>query len=246
MDSDFTFLNERLAKLYNLESLNVKGATIKRVTLPPGSIRGGFLTQAAILKVTANGTTTSPVKRGAWVMERILGRKPPPPPAAVPAVEPDIRGATTIREQLDSHRAQPACAACHTKIDPAGFALESFDVFGGYRTQYRAIDGEKSEPGFGKNGLPFFYYYALPVETQSELDGRKFKDIIEFKRMLAQNDRALARNFLNQLVVYATGAPVGFADRERIERILDANAPTQYRLRNLIHSLVQSDIFLIK
>ncbi len=246
VDSDFTFLNERLAKLYDLSSLNVKGATIRRVTLPPGSIRGGFLTQAAILKVTANGTTTSPVKRGAWVMERILGRKPPPPPSSVPAVEPDIRGATTIREQLASHRAQPACAGCHTKIDPAGFALESFDVFGGYRTKYRAIDGETAEPGFGKSGLPFFYYYALPVETQSELDGRKFKDIVEFKKMLAQNERVLARNFLNQLVVYATGAPVGFSDREKIERILDANAPTQYRIRNLIHSLVQSDIFLIK
>src|ERR1700740_3447169 len=100
---------------------------MRRVALPEDCPRGAFLTQAAILKVTANGTTTSPVPRGAFVMDRILGLPPEPPPANVPAIEPDVRGARTIREQLDKHRTNAACASCHAKIDPPGFALESFD-----------------------------------------------------------------------------------------------------------------------
>ena len=102
---------------------------MRRVQLPPDSPRGGFMTQASVLKVTANGTTTSPVLRGKWIMERILGYEiPPPPPVA--AVEPDIRGAVTIRQQLAKHRDNASCAACHSKMDPPGFALESFDVMG--------------------------------------------------------------------------------------------------------------------
>ena len=117
---------------------------IRRVALPKDSVRGGLLTQASVLKVTANGTTTSPVLRGVWITERILGQPVPPPPPSVPAVEPDIRGATTIREQLAKHRTQATCSACHAKIDPPGFALESFDVFGGWRDHYRALgDGQK-------------------------------------------------------------------------------------------------------
>src|SRR5205814_3735948 len=125
VDADYVFLNERLAAHYGISG--VSGATLRRVALPAGSPRGGLMTQAAVLKVTANGTTTSPVLRGAWIMERMLGKPPPPPPPSVPAVEPDIRGAQTIREQLDKHRTLPTCAACHAKIDPAGFALENFD-----------------------------------------------------------------------------------------------------------------------
>ena len=134
-------LNERLAAHYGLPP--VGGVALRRVALPADSLRGGLLTQASVLKVTANGTTTSPVLRGAWIMERILGKPPPPPPPGVPAVEPDTRGATTIREQLDKHRTVASCAACHAKIDPPGFALESFDVIGGWRDRYRALgDGE--------------------------------------------------------------------------------------------------------
>src|SRR5947207_6146432 len=134
--SDFAMLNERLAEHYGLPG--VKGVALRRTPLPKDSVRGGLMTAAAVLKVTANGTTTSPVLRGAWITERILGQPVPPPPPSVPAVEPDIRGATTIREQLAKHRTQPACASCHARIDPPGFALESFDVFGGWRDRYRA------------------------------------------------------------------------------------------------------------
>src|SRR5207244_6977689 len=131
--------NERLAAHYGLPP--VQGVTLRRMPLPADSVRGGLLTQAAVLKVTANGTTTSPVLRGAWIMERILGQKPPPPPPSVPAVEPDTRGAVTIRQQLDKHRTLATCHARPAKLDPAGFALENFDVMGGWRARYRA-EGE--------------------------------------------------------------------------------------------------------
>ncbi|HXX92788.1 MAG TPA: DUF1592 domain-containing protein, partial [Planctomycetota bacterium] len=135
VSSDFSILNAPLAALYGIP--DIEGRNFRKVTLPPGSHRGGVMTMASILKVTANGTTTSPVLRGAWVLDRILGTPPPKPTVDVEAVEPDIRGATTIREQLAKHRARPECASCHAKIDPPGFALESFDVIGGWRENYR-------------------------------------------------------------------------------------------------------------
>ena len=116
---------------------------MRKVSLSPKSVRGGVLTQASVLKVTANGTTTSPVTRGVWILENLIGKPSPPPPAGVPAVEPDIRGATTIREQLDKHRNTESCARCHRHIDPPGFALESFDVIGGWRDFYRTVGAGK-------------------------------------------------------------------------------------------------------
>jgi hypothetical protein len=242
--SDFVFVNERLAALYGLPG--VTGAQLRKVALPKDSVRGGFLTQASVLKVTANGTTTSPVVRGAWIMERLLGRKPPAPPPSVPAVEPDIRGATTIRQQLDRHRTQESCSACHTKIDPPGFALENFDIFGGYRRTYRAIDGKTKDVGIGKNGQKFAFHQALPVEPFGELDGHKFAEIRDFRRVVLQDERQVARNLLGQLTVFATGAPVGFADRPKVEALLDASVPRQYGVRSLIRGLVSSDLFLNK
>src|SRR5207247_9142742 len=148
--SDFAMLNERLAAHYGLPP--AQGVALRRTPLPKGSVRGGLMTQAAVLKITANGTTTSPVLRGAWIMERILGQKPPPPPPSVPAVEPDIRGAVTIRQQLDKHRTLETCNACHAKIDPAGFALENFDVMGGWRNRYRSEAGGELAQGIAKSG----------------------------------------------------------------------------------------------
>jgi mono/diheme cytochrome c family protein len=244
VDADFAYVNERLASLYQLPP--VSGSRLRKVALPKDSVRGGFLTQAAVLKVTANGTTTSPVVRGAWVMERILGRKPPPPPASVPAIEPDTRGAATIRQQLEKHRTLESCASCHAKIDPPGFALESFDVLGGFRERYRAIDGKTPEVGIGKNGQAFAFHNALPVEAFGELDGRKFKDIREFKRLVAADERQLARNLVGQLTVYATGAAVGFSDRAQVEAILDGAQKGRYGVRDLVHGLVSSPLFLNK
>ena len=245
VDSDFTFLNERLAEHYGVPG--VHGARMRRVKLPSESVRGGLITQASVLKVTANGTTTSPVLRGYWIMERILGYVTPPPPS-VPAVEPDIRGAVTIRQQLEKHRADPSCALCHSKMDPPGFALESFDVMGGWRDRYRAAkEGVTPTAGVGKDGQRFAFYYALPVNCSGELpDGKPFRDIRDLKRLLLEDPATIARNLTRQLSIYATGAPVRFSDREQIEKILERTKAGQYGVRSIVRELVQSELFLQK
>ena len=243
VDSDFTYLNGRLADHYGIPG--VDGVSMRRVSLPADSTRGGVMTQASVLKVTANGTTTSPVMRGKWIMERIVGLDMPPPPAAVPAVEPDIRGAVTIRQQLDKHRADESCAVCHRKIDAPGFALESFDVMGQWRDRYRAqaVDAAPAK-GFGKNGWPFAFHFALPVDPSGELpDGRAFKDVREFKQLLLADEVQSARNLARQLSVFATGAPVRFSDRETIERILQKTSAGQYGVRAIVNEIVQSELF---
>jgi mono/diheme cytochrome c family protein len=240
--SDFVTINERLAEHYGLPG--VQGSRIRRVALPPDSVRGGLLTQASVLKVTANGTTTSPVVRGAWMMERILGKPVPPPPPGTPAVEPDIRGATTLRQQLEKHRTNQSCNACHAKMDPAGFALENFDVFGGWRDKYRALaEGEKA-PGVGKNGQPFAFRYILPVDASGALpDGQRFQDVRELKRLLLKDERQIARNLTSQLIVFATGAPVQFSDRPKVEAILDRAATNGYGVKSLIQLMIESELF---
>jgi hypothetical protein len=180
-------------------------------------------------------------------MERILGQKPPPPPPSIPAIEPDTRGAVTIRQQLEKHRTQETCNACHAKIDPAGFALENFDVMGGWRTKYRAEGDGTPERGIGKSGQKFAFHYAQPVDPSGELpDGRKFNDIRELKHLLLTDEKQIARNLARQLTVYATGAPIHFADREVIEGILQRSAASQYGVKSLVEELVQSDLFLNK
>jgi hypothetical protein len=243
--SDFSVLNERLATHYGIPS--VEGVALRPVSLPAGSLRGGLLTQASVLKVTANGTTTSPVKRGAWIMARVLGKPPHPPPPGVAAVEPDIRGATTIREQLAKHRGQESCAVCHRNIDPPGFALESFDVMGAWRNRYRStVEGDPVE-GSGHNGINFHFRLGLPVDASGELsDGRKFSDVRQLKQELLTDPEQLARNLAGQLIVYATGAPVQFSDRPQMARILARSKPGGYGVRSLIHEIVRSELFLNK
>jgi len=245
VSSDFTFLNERLAQHYGVPG--VSGANMRRVTLPKNSVRGGLMTQASILKVTANGTTTSPVLRGHWITERILGIETPPPPK-VPSIEPDIRGAVTIRQQLEKHRADPSCASCHTKMDPPGFALESFDVMGGWRDRYRAVkEGVTPASGVGMDGQKFAFYYALPVDCSGSLpDGRTFDGVRGLKAMLLSDPAPIARNLTRQLAVYATGAPIRFSDRERIEHILQRTKDGDYGVRSIVRELVQSDLFQMK
>ncbi len=246
VDSDFTFVNERLAAHYGFEPF--EGVQLRRVDIPPQSPRGGLMTQASVLRVTANGTTTSPVLRGVWIMERILGAHIQPPPSGVEAVEPDTRGATTIREQLDLHRADQSCNSCHAKIDPTGFALESFDIAGGWRDRYRAV-GEIGEPaqGYGKNGHEFIFRNAAPVDSSGYLpNGEPFADIEELKGLLVKDERTIARNLVRQFLVYATGAPVSFSDRIHVEKILDHCEDSQYGVRSLLSAVVQSELFAIK
>jgi cytochrome c553 len=243
--SDFAMLNQRLADHYRV--LGVVGSEYRRVPLPPDSHRGGVLTQAAVLKVTANGTVTSPVRRGAWVMRKVVGRPPDPPPGDVPAIEPDVRGTTTVRELLAKHRSDATCAACHNKIDPPGFALESFDVIGGWRTRYRSLGDGDTPDRAETGGRNVSYKLAQPVDLSGETaDGRAFADVAGFKALLLADPRAVPRNLVGQLVVYATGAPVGFADRAAVEHILDRAAGSGYGVRSLVHEIVQSELFLTK
>jgi len=235
VDADFSILNERLARHYGIAG--VKGPALRRVALPPGSHRGGVLTQASVLKVTANGTTTSPVTRGAWVLRSILGKPPDPPPPNAGAIEPDIRGAKTIREQLDKHRADASCAACHIKIDPFGFALENFDVTGEWRENYRVLSGPNLT--MNRNGPK--------VEAAAALvDGRPFQNIDELKKLLVEDKDQLARCLTEKLLIYATGRGLRFTDRAAVKEIVARSRARNYGLRSLIHEIVQSRMFLNK
>ncbi len=244
IDSDFAMLNERLARHYGVAG--VSGQAIHRVPLPPGSHRGGLLGQASILKVTANGTNTSPVVRGVWVLRNVLGQIVPPPPPDVPAVEPDIRGAVTIREQLAKHRQLANCASCHRQIDPAGFALENFDVIGGWRDHYRSVS--TGEPAKTKvDGINVRYLRGRPVDAADELaDGRKFADIDELKKLLLADRDQIARCVTGKLLTYATGGLPHFTDRETIEEIVSRTREDDFGLRSIVHEVVQSEVFRSK
>ncbi len=241
--SDFAMINEKLATLYGIPG--VSGPKIRKVKLPPGCPRGGFLTQAAVLKVTANGTTTSPVVRGTFVMARLLGQPPEPPPADTPAVEPDVRGATTIRELLDKHRSDATCAACHAKIDPPGFALEAFDVIGGFRDRYRSLEnGDPAPRGVIDPFIGISFKLGPAVDATGKLaDGRAFKDIADMKTMLAADTHALLRNLAQQLMIYATGRDIAFADRAALNELLGRTEKQGGGIRTLLHEVVRSPLF---
>lgn len=232
-----TYLNTRLARFYGIEDQvddQLSGDQMRRVRLPSESHRGGLLAQGAVLKVTANGTNTSPVLRGVWVSERLLGQEIPPPPENVPAIEPDIRGAKTVREMLEKHKSDEACAGCHKKIDPPGFAIENFDAVGQWRDHYVVV-----KSGRGRSGPAVDPSFTLP-------DGREFKDFDQFRDLWRQTPRPIARCFAEKLVVYGTGAPIEFVDHQAVDRIVDSTKDAQYGLRSLLHAAVTSSIFLEK
>ncbi|WP_422927621.1 DUF1592 domain-containing protein [Singulisphaera sp. PoT] len=241
--SDFAMLNEKLAAHYGVEG--VSGPGIRRVPLPADCKRGGFLTQASILKITANGTTTSPIPRGAFVMDRLLGRPPEPPPSSVPAVEPDVRGATTIRQQLAKHRDNTTCAGCHATIDPPGFALESFDVIGGMRDRYRSLEiGDPAPRGSIDPSIGIGFKLGPAVDPAGTLaDGRSFQDIRELQRILAADRRGLLKNLARQWLVYATGREVAFRDLDAVEAIVVAAEKQGGGIRTLLHEVIQSREF---
>jgi hypothetical protein len=241
--NDFTLVNDRLARHYGLPE--VTGSALRRIDLPKDSAYGGLITQGAVLKVSANGTSTSPVLRGVWIMERLIGDPPPPPPPGVPAVEPDVRGAKTIRELIAQHTESKSCATCHAKFDPVGLALENFDIFGAWRERYRGTSDGERFTGIDRAGHDFAFTLAGKVDASGQLaDGRQFENIYDMKAILSANSRQLARNLLHQFTLYATGTPVNFADRREIEAMLDACENDGYRVRDLVHALVQSRVFL--
>ena len=225
--SDHSFLNERLSRFYGMEKPEQLklGNGLQKVSLKDPR-RGGLVTQGAVLKVTADGTTTSPVIRGTWVAERILGIEIPPPPPGVPAVEPDIRGAVSIRDQLDKHRNSMDCAACHKKLDPGGFALESYDPVGLWRTKY----------GTAKNAAKVDPSGVTP-------DGKEFADVLEWKSIYREQPDVLARNLAKQLLTYSTGALIRFSDRSDLDAIVAQAAKDDYGVRSVLEAVVTSQTF---
>ncbi|MEM0897384.1 MAG: DUF1592 domain-containing protein [Verrucomicrobiota bacterium] len=229
IDSDWLMLNPRLAKHYGIKAeFGGPGEEFQRVSLPQGHERGGILTQASVLKVTANGANTSPVNRGVWTLENLLGIHPPPPPPGIPAVVPDVSGAKTLRQLLDAHRDEESCASCHQKIDPPGFALESFDPVGASRNHYLFQGSRK----------------RLPVDaTGVTSDGQIFRNIQQFKEILQGEIEQVSHGLAEKLLTYATGRAMGFSDREEIHRLVETVSEDGYPFRDLIHAVVQSEIF---
>ena len=230
-------LNDRLTRHYGIPG--VEGFAIREIRLPTDTPFGGIWTQASTMKVTANGTLTSPVKRGVWVSDRLLGISIPPPPPTAGAVDPDTRGASTLREQLALHSKEGSCKACHARFDPYGFALESFDVMGNFRTSYRVLtdstSGEKSKQK---------WIDGLPVDcTGTTPDGKDFADARELRAMLAENPAQLARGVVRHLLTYATGEPATPIDQPAIDAIVRDAARDNYGLRSLLHGVIQSEVF---
>ena len=241
--SDFAMLNERLARQYDLPG--VEGTHIRAVKLPTGSPRGGLLTQGAVLKVSANGTATSPIIRGVYVMERLLGFHPPPPPPGVAGLEPDTRGATTIKEQLGKHRELESCNGCHQIIDPPGFALESFDVIGGWRERVRSLDqGERIKAD--RFGQRVGYKNGPTVDASGEIVGAgSFKDFVGFRALLEKQQDRVTANLVSRVLAFGTGREMGFSDRAVIARLVKQAGP-KAGVRDLLNAAVQSEIFLGK
>ena len=241
VDSDWTILNERLAAHYGLKG--IRGAKFQHVRLPPASGRGGVLTQASVLKVTANGTATSPVVRGVWVLNNILGQPTPPPPPNIPVIEPDIRGASTIREQVKKHRSIESCAGCHDRIDPPGLALEGFDPIGGLRKSYRSI-GAGEPVNLRIKNKRVQYRIGQPVDSSGVMpDGRRFKNVIDFKKILTDDKASLATCLTEKLLIYGLGRNIRFSDRGSIQEIVAKVAEKNYGFRSLIHEVIQSETF---
>ncbi|QDU94431.1 DUF1592 domain-containing protein [Lignipirellula cremea] len=232
---DWAMVNSRLAEFYGIPG--VEGFQIRQVRLPADTPYGGIWTQASTLKVTANGTLTSPVKRGVWVAERLLGIRIPPPPSNIDPVDPDTRGAKTLREQLALHSQQGSCKACHARFDPYGFALESFDVMGGFRTHYRVLNPEagKGEKKW-TDGLPVDSTGVTPA-------GEPFTGVRELRAKLAADPAQLGRGVTRHLLTYATGEPATPIDQPTIDAIVAQAARDNYGLRSLVHGVIQSDLF---
>ncbi len=233
LDADYTFVDKKLAKLYELpEKASLKLADgFQKVSLAGNPRRGGLLGMAGVLAVSANGVETSPVTRGVWVSENILGVPPPKPPDVVPAIEPDVSGATTIRERLAKHRADATCAECHRKIDPLGFSLESFDPIGRWRDHY-------PKP---KNGKP----PAPAVDASGEFpSGQTYKDFAGFKKIVSETRADLfTRHLIRQFLSYAAGRHMEPADDLLIEELHEKLKAQGMGIKTLVLECLLSEIF---
>ena len=221
LDADFTFLNERLAKHYGID--NVTGNEFRRVNVSR-STRGGLLTQASVLTLTSNPTRTSPVKRGKWVLENLLGAPPPPPPPGVPELAENGEQLTgTMRQRLEQHRASSACSVCHNQIDPLGFGLENYDAIG----RWRDHDGDGKIDASG----------VLP-------DGRSFEGPAGLKQLLVAQRDDFAKAFAEKLLTYALGRGLSRSDRVAVDEIVAKAKENDYKFKSFVLAVVESSPFL--
>ncbi|WP_406701000.1 DUF1592 domain-containing protein [Singulisphaera sp. Ch08] len=222
LDADYTFLNERLAAHYGIKG--IKGDQFRRVSLSEDSHRGGLLTQASILTVTSNPTRTSPVKRGRWILEQVLGTPPPPPPPDVPELKEDQ--ATTLsgslRQRMEQHRSDPNCASCHARMDPLGFAFENFDAIGAWREK----DG------------------SFPVDSSGLLpSGQSFQGPAGLKAILKTREKNFTRCLAEKMLTFAIGRGIEDPDECALDKIVEATGSDQSRFSRLVLEIVKSDPF---
>jgi hypothetical protein len=229
LDADYTFVNQPLANLYGLGDIAKpeQAHLFHRVRLTNRN-RGGLLGQASVLTVSANGVETSPVTRGVWLLKNILGTPPPPPPDNIPTIDPDVRGASSIRDILSKHRLDAACNDCHQKIDPLGFALENFDPIGTWRTHY-TVDRKR----------------GVVVDASGELPrGQAFRDVGELKQVLVTRQMQFMHTLLSKLFPYACGRSMEAKDAAEVDRVLQAQVTKDGGFRDLVESVISSSIFL--
>ncbi|MGB1129592.1 MAG: DUF1592 domain-containing protein [Haloferula sp.] len=229
IDSDFSFLNQRLARHYGIDG--VKGQDLRKVSFPPDSPRGGLMTMASVLKVTTDGFETSPILRGAWISKNIVGTPLSPPPESVPALEPEHgKEAATLKEQIEEHKKNKACFACHKSIDPYGFALESFDASGEWREIYKV----KSKHGGTFQYRPKGYFkQGGKVDSAGEIDGHEFADIFGLKEYLLSGEEKIAYNFAKKFYEYANGYQPDLNQRLALWDFI-GDDPENLRLKDLI------------
>jgi hypothetical protein len=229
LDSNWTMLNERLATHYGI--MGVTGEEMHRIELTPEDHRGGLLTQASILSLTSDGTRHRPVHRGKWILESIINKAPPPPPANVPPIKVSAANQpkSTLRAKLEAHREDANCAACHRKIDPLGLAFDNYDAIGHWRTQEVVRDGAGEDPKIDASG-------ELP-------DGRTFSDAAGLKQLMVADLDKFAAAFCDKLATYALRRGMTFSDRKTLAAIAAQSKAQEYRLETIIENLVLSDLF---
>jgi hypothetical protein len=228
IDSDFSFLNQRLAQHYGIEG--VIGQEMRKVSFPPEVPRGGLLTMGSVLKVTTDGFDTSPILRGVWISKNIVGTPLSPPPENVPALEPEHGQATTLREQIDQHKSSKSCYACHKSIDPYGFALESFDATGQWRGKYKIKQAHRGTFQYRQAG---YYKWGGPVDASGEIGEDKFEDIFGLKKLLLAGESKVAYNFAKKYFEYANGYEPDLEQRLYLWDFI-ARSPGKVQMRDLL------------
>jgi hypothetical protein len=218
--ANYSFINRELAEHYGIPG--VEGNEFRKVSLS-GSERGGILGHGSFLTASANGVDTSPVVRGIYVMNKLLDYTPPPPPDDVPEIEPDVTGATTLREKLVKHRADATCAQCHSKIDPAGFALENYDAIGAWRDKYNK---------------------KLVVDPSGKLpSGKAFSNSSEFKKLVVEQEETFIRCLAKKMMTYAIGRKLNSGDRSTLDKMVEEMNGSSNGLRDFLIKIVLSKTF---